>query len=130
LGGVSFSGVVRAVSPAGETVGRLFRVRIAIVGDTSTLKPGMYATGEIVLRTIPNASTVPAISVVKRDGKDVVFVVEGEKAKAVPVTTGLQTDGVVQVSGLQTGQQIVVAGANALDDGSKIKVEKPKQAGA
>lgn len=130
LGEVPFSGIVKAISPAGETVGRLFRVRIAILGDSAALKPGMYAKGEIVLRTIPNASTVPTISIVKRDGKDVVFVAEGDKAKAVPVKTGLQTDGVIQVDGLQSGQQVVTAGANALDDGSKIKIEKAKQTGA
>lgn len=130
LGDVAFNGVVRAISPAGETVGRLFKLRIAFVGNAAALKPGMYATGTVVLRTIPNAATVPVTSIVKRDGKDVVFVVNGDKAKQVAVTTGLQTDGVIQVEGLGTGQQVIVAGQTSLDDGAKIKLEKAKQAGA
>ena len=130
LGDLTFNGIVRAISPAGETVGRLFKVRIAFAGDTSSLKPGMYATGTIVLRTIPNAATVPLSSVVKRNGKDVVFVVNGDKAKLVAVKMGLQTDGLVQVDGLATGQQVIVAGQAGLDDGAKIKVDKAKQAGA
>lgn len=131
LPGVKFNGTVKAVSPAGETVGRLFKVRVAFSGDTSSLKPGMYATGVIVLRTVPNASTVPADSIVKRDGKSVVFVVDGDKAKLVTVQTGLQTDGVIQVDGVKTGDQVIVAGQESLDNGAKIKVEKKaKQAGA
>jgi HlyD family secretion protein len=129
LSGVKFAGIVKAVSPAGETVGRLFKVRVAFSGDTSTLKPGMYAKGEIVLRTVPNAATVPALSIVKRDGKDVVFVVDGDKAKSVAVTTGLQTDGVIQVQGLTSGQRVVTAGQNSLDDGAKIKLEEAKKEG-
>lgn len=129
LGGVKFNGSVQAVSPAGETVGRLFKVRVALSSDTSTLKPGMYATGKVVLRTVPNAATVPTVAIVKRDGKDVVFVLDGEKAKLVAVRTGLQTDGVIQVEGLTSGQQVIVAGQNSLDDGSKVKLEKDKKEG-
>jgi len=130
LGSTKFSGIVKAIGPSGETVGRLFKVRIAFQGDTSSLKPGMYATGTIVLRTIPNAPTVPATSIVKRNGKDVVFVVDGDKAKQVPVTTGLRTDGVVEVEGVDSAAKVIVAGQDSLDDGSKIKQEEAKQAGA
>jgi HlyD family secretion protein len=132
LDNLSFNGVVKAISPAGESVGRLFKVRVAILGDPANLRPGMYATGTVTLRQIPNATTVPAAAIVKRDGKDVVFVVEGDKARAIPVTTGLTNDGIVQVMGLATGQQVIVAGQNSLDDGSKIKLEtsKPTQEGA
>lgn len=123
--GATFQGVVRAISPAGETVGRLFKARVAFLGNTSNLKPGMYATGTVVLRTIPNAATVPATAIVKRSGKDVVFVIEGDEAKAIPVTIGLRTDGVVQVSGIPAGRQVIVAGQNSLDDGSKVKLDQP-----
>ncbi len=130
LNGVSFTGTVQAVSPAGETVGRLFRVRVAFSGDTSTLKPGMYAVGKVTVRTVPNAPTVPIAAIVKRDGKDVVFVLDGDKAKLVTVQTGLQTNGVVQVDGLTSGQQVIIAGQNSLDDGSKVNLETEKKEGA
>ncbi len=130
LNGLKFNGTVQAISPSGETVGRLFRVRVAITGDTNSLKPGMYATGKVVLRTIPNAATVPTVAIVKRDGKDVVFVLDGDKVKQVAVQTGLQTDGVTQVDGLTSSQKVIVAGQNSLDDGSKIKLEQDKKEGA
>ena len=129
LNGMKFTGIVRAVSPAGETVGRLFKVRVAFTGDTTALKPGMYATGDIVLRTINNAATVPTNAIVKRGGKDVVFVVSGDKAKQVPVQSGLRTNGVIQVTGLTAGQQVIVAGQTSLDDGAKIKLDQTKQEG-
>jgi RND family efflux transporter MFP subunit len=124
LPNATFGGIVRAISPAGESVGRLFKARVAFTGTSADLKPGMYATGIVTLRRIPNAATVPTSAIVKRAGKDVVFVVDGTQAKAIPVTTGLRTDGVIQVMGLSPGQQVVVAGQNALDDGSKIKIEE------
>lgn len=130
VSGLKFNGTVQAISPSGETVGRLFRVRVAITGDTGALKPGMYATGKVVLRTVPNAATVPTVAIVKRDGKDVVFVLDGDKAKLVAVQTGLQTDGVTQVDGLTSNQKVIVAGQNSLDDGSKIKLEQDKKEGA
>ncbi len=129
LPGVKLNGVVRGVSPMGESVGRLFKVRVAFTGDTSNVKPGMYATGELILNTFPNASTVPSVAIVKRGGKDVVFVLDGDKAKQVAVQLGIQSENMIQVIGLGLGQQVIVDGQNSLDDGAKIKVEETKQEG-
>jgi HlyD family secretion protein len=128
LEGKTYQGVVRAISPAGESIGRLFKARVAFISSSADLKPGMYAKGIVTLRQVPNAATVPSSAIVKRSGRDIVFVVEGELAKAIPVTTGLRTDGVIQVIGLSPGQQVIVAGQNGLDDGSKIKLEEKKAA--
>ena len=60
-------------------------------------------------------------SVVTRDESDVVFLLQGERVQAQPVTTGWREDGWVEVmSGLAAGDQLVVEGAAQLSDNSLV----------
>jgi hypothetical protein len=81
----------------------------------------MFGTGVITLRTVPSAIVAPVTAVVNRDEKQVVFTVEGGKAKAQPVVTGLKVGNVVQITGVAPGTKIVVRGMEGLDDGSAVK---------
>jgi HlyD family secretion protein len=122
LPGRTFSGVVAQVSPVSQDLGRLFKARIQIAGDLSGLKPGMFASGSILVKAIPGAMVVPASAVVQRDSKNVVFIVEGGKAHLVEVQTGLSQNNYVQVTGLVNGQQVVVRGQEDLVDGTPITI--------
>jgi RND family efflux transporter MFP subunit len=126
----TWAGKVLAVSPVGDEVGRIFRVRIQLAGASSEIKPGMFARGKVTLRSIPNAVTVPANAVVLKDGKPFLFVLDGEKAKQVPVTTGLRTDGRLQVVGIGEGEKVIVEGQNQLSDGAKVRLEDGKRPAA
>jgi len=118
----SFSGFVAAVSPVSQDLGRLFKARIQIAGDLGGLKPGMFASGDIIIKSINGATVVPVSAVVQRDGKSVVFVVNGNKAHMVTVTEGLTQGSYVQVTGLTSGQQVVVRGMEDLVEGTPITV--------
>jgi HlyD family secretion protein len=66
---------------------------------------------------------------------DVVFVVQGDHVKTVPVTIGICDDNYWEItSGLTNGEQIISGGYKAishdLQDGSKIKVGPPPAAEA
>lgn len=123
LPGRTFVGYVVNVSPVSQDLGRLFQARIQINGDLSGVKPGMFASGDILLKSIPNATVVPSSAVVQRDGKSVVFIVDGAKAHQVPVTTGLSQDNYIQVQGLVAGQQVVVRGMEDLVDGTPVQAQ-------
>lgn len=123
LPGRTFVGYVVNVSPVSQDLGRLFQARIQINGDLSGVKPGMFASGEILLKSIPNATVIPSSAVVQRDGKSVVFIVDGNKAHQVPVTTGLSQDNYIQVQGLVAGQQVVVRGMEDLVDGTPVQAQ-------
>lgn len=122
------SGTIVTVNPLGSDVGRLFKVRIQLEGDTSGFKPGMFATGVVELRRIPDAVVVPVLAIIGQGKEQRVFVVDGKKAKEVSVTTGLSDDRFVQVKGLEPGQEVVVAGQSKLADGMTIEIKKESPA--
>ncbi|MFN3730351.1 MAG: efflux RND transporter periplasmic adaptor subunit [Fimbriimonadaceae bacterium] len=116
-------GEVAAISPYGETVGRLFRVRIRILSGVSGLNPGMFATGEVLIGSIPDAVVLPYVAVVSRGGKNFVFVYEDGKARQTDVTLGLRLGDRVQVTGVSPGAQVVIEGQSTLQDGSDIRID-------
>jgi HlyD family secretion protein len=115
------TGTVVSVNPIGSNLSRQFSTRIALGLPMSMVRPGMFGTGVITLRTVPSAIVAPVTAVVNRDEKQVVFTVEGGKAKAQPVVTGLKVGNVVQITGVAPGTKIVVRGMEGLDDGSAVK---------
>ncbi|MGV3615972.1 MAG: efflux RND transporter periplasmic adaptor subunit [Fimbriimonas sp.] len=125
LGGRRFPGKVAAVSALGQSVGRLFDVRIALSATDPQLRPGMFARGVITVRTVPGATTLPRTAIVTRDDEKYVFVVDGDKAKRIVVTTGLDKGDRTQVMGLPAGAQVVSAGQQSLQEGAKVKIETP-----
>ena len=123
-----------------------FEVKIH-VEDREAFRPGMSVTAEIETRSRKGVLAVPIQSVTTRlpvggavvakpaDGKaaepvkpsEVVFTLEGDHVKKVPVKTGISDSDFFEiVSGLSEGQQIVAGGYKAiskdLEDGKKVKV--------
>jgi RND family efflux transporter MFP subunit len=123
LGNRLIGGAIAAISPAGADVGRSFSVRVQLGGNPVGVRPGMFARGVVQLRVVPSATVVPEKALVTRDGKTYVFVVEGTAAKRLLVEAGLRNNGNIEVRGVALGQQVVVQGQEALDDGTRVKVE-------
>jgi cobalt-zinc-cadmium efflux system membrane fusion protein len=114
----AFEGKVSFISPTldQDTQTALVRIDVANGGD---LKPGMFATAEIVAdrspASAPTTLAVPEDSVQTVEGAPAVFVpVEGEAntfAKRA-ITVGKSVGGMVPIlSGLKEGEQIVVHGS-------------------
>lgn len=69
---------------------------------------------------------VPRAAVAMREGRSVVFVVEGERVRAVPVTTGRRLGELVAVTGkLAPGSPAVLRPSPGLADGDAVRVEAP-----
>lgn len=128
LPGRTFGGTVIAVNPLGEAVGRIFRVRIAFDQVTSELKSGMFARGAITTESVADAVTVPKTAIVRDGTDDVVFVLEGTKAKRVKVQPGLAAGEWIQVKGLQAGAKVITTGQNGLRDGIDVREETQEAA--
>ena len=122
--GKTFPGKVIAVSPQGDNVGRLFNIRIQFNQLSANAKPGMFATGSVVLSEDKGAMMVNEESIISRDGIKYVMVAEGDKAKKVVVTTGLKKGTMTEVKGLSSAAQVISKGQGALVDGSKIRIAK------
>jgi len=128
LGGRQISAHLEAIDPVGADFGRNYKVRITLDGAPPEVLPGMFARGTLAIKQVPNAIVIPAEAILTRDNQKVVFVVDGNKAKLVNVTPGIQQQDLVQVTGLTAGQQVITEGQSDLVDGVKIKVE-PQVAG-
>lgn len=66
--------------------------------------------------------------------REVVFVVEGNVAKAIPVKRGISDDAYVEITeGITEGMQVVSGSYKAinreLEDGAKVRIEEPKKRG-
>ncbi len=135
-----------------------FEIKIAISNPPKTLRPGMTASADIITNTKENALSVPIQSVAVRtvdqlalkgekqkdaagryqadaDGfVEIVFCVEGGKAVAKQVKTGIQSDERIEVvEGLDEGAEIVSGSYRAiskdLENGAAVTVGKPGKKG-
>ena len=130
-----------------------FEIKIAISSPPKTLRPGMTASADIITKTNDNALSVPIQSVAvrtvdqltmkgekrkdaetrykaDRDGfVEIVFCIEGQRAVAKQVKTGIQSDELIEiVDGLKEGDQVVSGSYRAiskdLENGAVVTVGK------
>ena len=125
--GRTFEGTVVAIDPKAESLGRLFATRIAINNPGSIVRPGMFGKAILRLKSIPNALTLPVDAIRKEGDKSFVFVRNGDVAKRVEIRVGQQQGEFVQVFNLTTTQDVVLKGKDLLQDGSKIREDKPAE---
>lgn len=116
------TGSVRIVTPEVDPETRLGVARVALASG-SGLRPGMFARARIDVGAAP-ALTVPAQSVVFREGRPGVYVIgQNNVVRFTPITTGDRAgQAVVVASGLTAGQRVVVQGAGFLGDGDQVSV--------
>ncbi|MDB5309753.1 MAG: mdtE [Gemmataceae bacterium] len=113
-----FRGVVARVGPTVDTLNRTFQVEVEVPnGDPrAVLKPGTFGKAEIETRA--DAGVVVAFA-----GVNKVFVVDGDRAKAIEVQLGQRDKDWVEVIGpVPPGAQIVTSGFSQLVDGSPIRL--------
>jgi membrane fusion protein (multidrug efflux system) len=114
--------VVR-INKALDLATRTLQAEINIPNPGYLLKPGMFAKIEMILKEKPDALTVPRDAVLKEEGKEFVFAVEGNQAFRKPVVTGIERENLIEiVEGVKDGDKIVVRGQESLKDRSTIRI--------
>lgn len=133
-----------------------FRVVIQLVNlpeDVQNgLRPGMSATATITTKTVENVIAVPLQAVIEKKPEDDksspsvpnapqpsdkpkpikgVYVLDGNKAKFVPVETGITGESDIQiVSGLSEGQEVITGPSrilNTLKEDTLVKKQEKKE---
>ena len=133
-----------------------FRVVIQLVNLTEDfqngLRPGMSATAVITTKTVENVIAVPLQAVIEKkpDDKDGqqsppnapppsekpkpikgVFVLDGNKAKFVPIETGITGESDIQITaGLSEGQEVITGPSrilNTLKEDTLVKKQEKKE---
>ena len=124
---------VIAIIPTADRSKATVKVRIALEQKDPRIVPDM-GVRVAFLDDHPGANTtqplrgvlVPASAVVQRDGASVVFVVEGNRARLRPVTTGADGgDFRLVEDGLDSGERVVIDPPAGLDDGMRIAPRAP-----
>jgi len=113
---------INSVSSSADIMTNLYTVSIVLEND-GTIKPGMFAKVYLKTDNIENALAVRTEAVKEREGKQFVFVAEGEAAVEKEVTTGLDTGTYIEIkTGISLGDKVIVKGQDYISQGSKIKV--------
>ncbi|UCH77705.1 MAG: efflux RND transporter periplasmic adaptor subunit [Candidatus Coatesbacteria bacterium] len=107
-----------------------FEVLLELVEVDPRLRPGMSVTGSVTTATRENVLPCPLQAIGRREQEgemyDAVFVLEGGRAKVVPVKTGISDGTRVEiVEGLRAGQPVIVGPYKVLRllaDGDEVKV--------
>jgi len=131
-GQLETKGKVTVVSPALDPQSTTVEVWVQAPNPGERFRPGGTVHVTIAAETIKDAIVVPLEALLPSDegGSALMVVGPDSVAHQHKVTTGVRSDGKVQIlSGSEAGQKVVVSGGVGLQDGAKVKVEKPGKAG-
>ncbi len=115
--GSTVDAVVRSATPSLDPQSRTATVVLQPSGTPASLTQGQAVRARITPRgsEAGGAVVLPEDAIQQVEGRDVVFVREGDGFQATPVTVGSRTGGRVQITeGLRAGQVVVTVGAFAL----------------
>ncbi len=114
---------VSFVAGAVDIMSRSFKVQV-ILPNSDKLHPNMSCIMKIANYTNSSAIVVPVSVIQKTSEGQIVYVADGNKAKAVPVTTGRNSNGNVEVlSGLNSGDKVITAGYEEMENGQTIIIQ-------
>ncbi|MCU0657032.1 MAG: efflux RND transporter periplasmic adaptor subunit [Polyangiaceae bacterium] len=125
LPGQSFEGQVVRIAPAFDTASRTLDAEVHLPNPRLELRPGMYGRAFLRLAVHPQAAVIPATAVQVSNRQSYVFVIDGDKARRQPIRPGVDGGTWVEVlEGLKPGEDVVVAGADGLAPGTKVRTAR------
>ncbi len=129
----AYKGVLRQIVPTADRTKATVTVKVTILDKDKYLKPEMSCDVTFLQPPKPAEKkgaaptrivTVPKAAIATRDGKSVVFEIEGNKVQQLPVTTGNDLHGqVIVTSGLEGSETLVSNPPQNLKDGDTVKVK-------
>jgi len=118
-------GKISAISPEVDEEQKTIPIYITIDNSEKRFYPGMHAEIDIEYNVHEEAIKVPRDAVLNREGRYLVFVVEGDMAIWKYVTLGIMNDEEVEIlSGITEGEQVIVEGQLTLAHQSRIRVDQ------
>ena len=123
------AGMVSRMVPTMDRSKATLLVKVRFVDRDPRVLPDMSAKVAFLSKAVPPEDKKPVTAVqpaaiVARDGKNVVFTVDGEKVKQVAVTQGRKIGELVEVSGIKPGDKVVLAPDAKLHDGQAVSLAK------
>jgi RND family efflux transporter MFP subunit len=118
----SLHGTVIYISPTVNTMTRTATARLEFPNPDGTLKPGMYATAQL-MADLGERLVVPTEAVMDTGVRQIVFVDKGQGIfEPREVTVGAKTDGAQEIThGVEAGEVVVTSGNFLIDSESRLK---------
>lgn len=132
--GAKFEGKIHAINPEVDAATRSVRVQSTIVNAGERLRPGMYASIEVILPAEREVLAIPVTSVLYAPYGDTVFVVEEKPAKGGGAAQlvlrqqfvrlgSARGDFVSVLEGLKPGDRVVTTGVFKLRPGMPVAID-------
>lgn len=127
-----FRGVVSRMVPTVDRAKATVTVKVRFVDTDPRILPEMSAKVSFLAQELTPELRTPRIvvqarDVVERDGKRVVFVVEGDRAVATPIETGDKLGEALEVrNGVKPGVKVIANPPPAMRDGARVAVRNAK----
>ena len=124
------AGKVIVVSPAVDANSTTLQVWVQMANPGGHLKPGVSVHTSIVAETLTNAIIVPPAALLpSAEGETVLMVVGADSvAHERKVEVGVREPDKVQIlSGVKPEEKVIIVGGVGLEDGNKVRIEKPGQ---
>lgn len=123
--GMEFKGVVFYVAPDVHPRTRTIRLKARLPNPEGKLKPGLFSKVTVVLGAPVESILVPEEAIVPRGEKFLVYIVDGDKARAIEVRLGQRLPGkVVILEGLEGSETVITAGFHQVSDGLLVHVRE------
>ena len=122
-------GKVSRIVPTVDRSKATVLVKVEFVEKDKRVLPDMSAKVSFLSRELKaderkSVIAVQPTAVVKRDGKDVLFLIENNAAKQIGVTVGNKIGDLVQVAGVKPGDKVVLTPSEKVKDGTVVAILK------
>jgi len=125
LDGERVLGKTHFLSPAPDSIARLYEMELEIDNAGGRILPGMFVRANIVKRTVDDAVVVPFYSVISRNDEQFVFVEKNGVVEKRKVALGIMDGWMVEITeGLTAGENLVVEGHRDVENGQQVQVIK------
>lgn len=123
IGDETVHGTVASVASAVSQTSALYEVHIDLPKDLR-VSIGMFARATFRTNSRVGTVLIPTESILTgENGQQTVYIVDGDTAYQVNITTGLVGETQTEVtSGLHGGEQLVTRGQSYLDDGAPVRI--------
>jgi RND family efflux transporter MFP subunit len=125
LPGRVFKGSVVRLAPFFDPTTRTLDAEVQLPNSDGVLRPGMYGRGSITLERHPGAAVLPAAALQISDRQRYVFVLQGNQVRRRVIQTGYDAGEWLEIkAGLKPGEEVVIAGADGLSEGTIVRVSR------
>lgn len=123
LPGRLFEGYVARIAPIFQEASRQARIELELPNTEGLMKPGMFVRARLELARAEDAVLVPSSALVRREGQQGVFLIDGDAARLVPVQIGIMEEGMAQIlTPEDLSGEVVTLGQHLLEDGSLVRI--------